>query len=360
MNTATITWIYFENCGTFLQAYALQKAIKKTGHNNVILDDKHIQELYKDKPNLNYYLSCILIWFKSKLHLMQPSVSSMTHPFYEEFRNKYLDVYAEDDYANKYDVYICGSDQIWSPYLPFVGYYYLDFTTKKKIAYAPSVGTRNGNEEYKKKVASCLTSFSYISTREQVGKDLLSELTNKPIKVVVDPTLLLKQEDWNQLVGKNINEDYVFCYFLMPNPWYVNHSVELARKKHIKLKIFYTNSTFYKYNSAVVYGGPKEFLTYIKYSKLVLTDSFHATIFSLIFQRDFITYKRFKDGGEKDQNARIYNLLAPLHLVDRFVGEEGLQNIENRKTINYELVQNIMENMRIDSLSYLKKALTDE
>lgn len=360
MNTATVTWIYFENNGTFLQAYALQQAIKKIGHDNVILDDKHIQELHKVKPNLRYYLGSIFVWFKSKLHLVPPSVSSMTHSFYEEFRNRYLNIYEDDDYANKYDAYICGSDQIWSPYLTFMGYYYLDFTSKKKIAYAPSVGTNNGSEEYKKNVASCLNSFSYISTREQAGKELLSKLTNKPVKVVVDPTLLLRREDWNQLVVTNIKEDYIFCYFLTPNPWYVNHAIELARKKRIKLKIFYTNPTFHKYNSAVVYGGPKEFLTYIKYAKIVLTDSFHATIFSLFFQRDFITYKRFKDGGEKDQNARIYDLLTPLHLVDRFIGQGELQNVEHRKTINYDSVQKIMEDMRIDSLSYLKTAFSDE
>lgn len=360
MNTATVTWINFENNGTFLQAYALQQVIKKMGHNNVILDDQYVQDLNKIKPNLNYYLGRIIIWFKSVFHLVPPSVSSMTHTFYEDFRNRYLTIYEDNDYTNKFDIYICGSDQIWSPYLPFVGYYYLDFTSKKKIAYAPSVGKKIANEDYKKKVTLCLNSFSHISTREQAGKELLSQLTNKPVKVVVDPTLLLRRHDWDLLVDTNIIQNYIFCYFLTPNIWYVNHAIELAKRNHLQLKIFYTAPAFYKYESNVVFGGPKEFLTYIKYAKMVLTDSFHATIFSLVFQRDFITYKRFKDGGEKDQNARIYNLLTPLHLVDRFVGEEELQNVENRETINYESVQNIMEDMRIDSLNYLKTALSDE
>lgn len=360
MNTATVTWINFENNGTFLQAYALQQAIRNMGHNNVILDDRHIQELNKAKPNLNYYIGRIIICIKSFIHMTPPSVSSMTHSYYEDFRKKYLSIYDDIDYMNKFDAYICGSDQIWSPYLPFVGYYYLDFTTKKKIAYAPSVGTRNCNEEYKKKVSHCLNTFSHISTRENTGKELLSQLTNKPVKVVVDPTLLLRREDWDILVNTKIQEDYVFCYFLTPNTWYINHAIELVERNHLRLKIFYTSPTFYKYKSNIVFGGPKEFLTYIKHAKMVLTDSFHATVFSLIFQRDFITYKRFKDGGEKDQNARIYNLLTPLHLVDRFIGQEELQNVENQKTINYDSVQKIMEDMRIDSLSYLKTAFSDE
>lgn len=360
MNTATVTWINFENNGTFLQAYALQQAIRNMGHNNVILDDRHIQELNKVKPNLNYYIGRMIVWVKSVIHLAPPSVSSMTHTYYENFRKKYLSIYENVDYVNKFDAYICGSDQIWSPYLPFVGYYYLDFTTKKKIAYAPSVGTRICNEEYKKKVTPCLNSFSYLSTREQAGKDLLKQLTSKPVKVVVDPTLLLRREDWEQLVDTNINEDYVFCYILTPNIGYINHAIELAHRNHMRLKIFYTSPTFYKYRSDVVFGGPKEFLTYIKYAKIVLTDSFHATVFSLIYQRDFITYKRFKDGGEKDQNARIYNLLKPLHLEDRFVGEDELSLVDNRKTIDYDSVNKTMEDIRIDSLDYLNQALSDE
>lgn len=360
MNTATVTWINFENNGTFLQAYALQQAIKDIGHNNVILDDQHIQDLNKVKPNLNYFLGRTIMWLKSIFHFSPPSVSSMTHSFYESFREKYLSIYDKDDFVNKFDAYICGSDQIWSPYLPFIGYYYLDFTTKKKIAYAPSTGTRICNEEYKRKVSPCLNSFSHISTREEAGKELLLQLTDKPVKVVVDPTLLLRREDWDKLVDKDIEKDYIFCYFLTHNNWYVTHAIEYARVNHLKLKIFYTVPTFYKYKSDVVFGGPKEFLTYIKCAKIVLTDSFHATVFSLLFQRDFITYKRFEDGGEKDQNARIYNLLIPLHLGERFVGENELHSVEDRKPINYESVRDSMEDYRIDSLNYLKNALSDE
>lgn len=360
MKTATVTWINFENNGTFLQAHALQQTIKRLGHNNVILDDRHIQELHKVQYNLNYYIYQVYAWFKSAFHLMPPPVSAVCHPYYEEFRSRYLNIYEGNDYANKYDAYICGSDQIWSPYLPFIGYYYLDFTSKKKIAYAPSVGTNVGNEDYYRNVAPCLKSFSHISTREQAGKELLSQLTDKPIKVVVDPTLLLKREEWEQLVDTKTEEDYIFCYFLTPNPWYVNHAIELAKRQHLKLKLFYTHSDFYRHKADVVFGGPKEFLTYIKYAKLVLTDSFHATVFSLIFQKDFITYKRFKDGGEKDQNARIYNLLTPLHLLDRFVGEEALCKVDNRETIDYESIHSIMEDIRMDSLNYLKTALSDE
>ena len=360
MNTATVTWINFENNGTFLQAYALQYAINNLGHNNVILDDNHIQEQYKVKPNINFYINKALTWFKSSLNLMPPSVYAVSHPYYKEFRNNYLKIYADQDYASKYDAYICGSDQIWSPYLPFMGYYYLDFTSKKKIAYAPSVGTNIGNEDYYQNVAPCLKSFSYISTREQAGKELLSQLTDKTVKVVVDPTLLLKRDDWEKLVDTKAEEDYVFCYFLTPNPWYVNHAIELAKTQHLKLKLFYTHSDLYRHKADVVFGGPKEFLTSIKYAKMVLTDSFHATVFSLIFQKDFITYKRFKDGGEKDQNARIYNLLTPLHLLDRFVGEEELLKVANRRLIDYESICGIMEDLRMDSLNYLKTALSDE
>ena len=89
MNTATVTWINFENNGTFLQAYALQQAIRNMGHNNVILDDRHIQELNKVKPNLNYYIGRIILCVKSFIHSAPPSVSSMTHTYYVDFRKKF-------------------------------------------------------------------------------------------------------------------------------------------------------------------------------------------------------------------------------------------------------------------------------
>lgn len=359
MNTATVTWINYENNGTYLQAYALQQVINKLGHNNVIIDDKHILEQHKVKPNINFYIYKVYSWLRSVFNHQPISAAKVSHRFYQEFRSRHLNIYQGSDYENKFDAYICGSDQIWSPYLPFIGYYYLDFTSKLKIAYAPSVGTSKCGDEYLENVKRCLDSFSFISTRERVGKEVLSKLTDKPVKEVLDPTLLLTRTDWEELVktNDNSNDKYLFCYFLSTDQWYVNYAIEYARKHKLKVIVFYTDSSVSRLQAKIEYGGPEEFLSLIHSAYSVFTDSFHATVFSLLFHRRFITFKRFKDGGERDQNARLYNLLTPINLTSRFIGETDCKNIDKLPPINYEEIENSMDVIRNDSLNYLKIAL---
>ena len=126
MKTATVTWIYYENFGTFLQAYALQRSITKLGHENIIIDDSC------------FYRPSILSKIKKRVTDAIQGRKRMAHKYYVQFSSKYLNIgHSADktsDFSQEYDVYLCGSDQIWSPYLKFNPYYYLGFTEKKKVA----------------------------------------------------------------------------------------------------------------------------------------------------------------------------------------------------------------------------------
>lgn len=350
MKTATVTWIYYENFGTFLQAYALQKCIVEFGHENIIIDDSH------------FFKPGILSRIKKTVMNKIKGKSNKAHLSYADFRKQFLNIGHSagntDNFANSYDVFLCGSDQIWSPYLEFNPYYYLAFTGKKKVAYAPSTGTGICTELYKTNVKPVIEKFDHIAVREEDGAKMLSTFINKEVKVVLDPTLLLTQEEWNCVESKvEVKEPYILCYFLTPNKWYLDYVKEYAKRHNKKVKIFNTCPVYKELDFEIINAGPGEFISYIKNAEKVFTDSFHSSIFSIIYHKDFITFKRFKDGGEKDQNARIANLFKKLRVKEFFIGEEQIDTIETLVLPNYVAVEEALLKFRTESKEYLRNAI---
>ena len=350
MKTATVTWIYHKNFGTFLQAYALQKSIIELGHENIIIDDSQ------------FYKLGIFIRIKKFLMDKIKGRSNKSHRFFADFKKRFLNVGHNtgntDRFANSYDVFLCGSDQIWSPHIEFNPYYYLGFTEKKKVAYAPSTGTSNCSESYKANVKPLVEKFEHIAVREEDGAKMLSTFIDKEIKVVLDPTLLLTQEQWNCVESKvKTNKPYIMCYFLTPNKWYLDYVKEYAKRHNKKIKIFNTNPLYQELGFEVVDAGPGEFISYIKNAEKVFTDSFHSSIFSILYHKDFITFKRFKDGGEKDQNTRIANLFKKLGIKEYFIGEKLVDTIESLSRPNYAAIEETLGKLREESKEYLRNAI---
>lgn len=349
MRTATITWIYYENFGTFLQAYALQKSIMNLGHENVIIDDSFFY-----RPSLKGRIKKYMIDFMTG--------KRFSHKAYQRFRIENLEFENftgnADEIKEKFDVYICGSDQIWSPYLKFNPYYYLGFTSRKKIAYAPSTGTGTCTEQYKQNVKPYINKFSHVAVREEAGQKMLSSFIDKNIDVVLDPTLLLTKDQWDKVECKvNVDSPYIICYFLTPNQWYLNYVKEYAIKHNKHIKIFNTNPLYEEMGFDTVEAGPGEFISFIKNAEKVFTDSFHSSIFSILYHKDVITFKRFDDGGEKDQNARISDLFDKLGITSHFVGKDELDNVEKLEIPNYTEVDEKLSAYRNSSIEYLKNAI---
>lgn len=360
--TATVTWIKYHNFGTYLQAYALQQAVLSLGFQNEILDDSLIgneKKKYTLKRLLKnlYFLikKCILFKFYFQ---RKSSVKSYRH-----FRNKYLlineDILPLDLMADKYDMFICGSDQIWFPSEDiFSPYYYLDFTQKKKIAYAPSIGTSVYPEYFKFKVKPLLEQFSFLSVREKTGSDLLAEFVNKPVATVVDPTLLLKKSHWERFI-RDIDkeeEDYILCYFLTPNPWYLDYVKRFAARKNLPIKIFATHVRYVSWKN-LLFAGPEEFLNAVYKSTYFFTDSFHGSIFSILFEKRFYTFQRFKEDSQLNQNSRVRNLFRLLELDDYFLGINDLDKIDSLPFPDYQKVKMLLEQYRQESMTYLRNAL---
>ena len=363
--TATVTWITYKNFGTFLQAYALQQFILSLGYENNIIDDKVI--VSKKDNFIARIKKKLLIIFSKKCRKYYCNLQESGLK-YEQFKKRQLiidtDLPNYDILNKKYDVFICGSDQIWYPFFlenDSQDYYFASFSNKKKIAYAPSIGVKSMPEYLKTKMNKLVSQFSYISAREIEGCKILGDIVNKEVTHVVDPTLLLNSSQWANLLSPTcIKAGYILLYLLTYNRKYIEVAFGFARQHKLPIKIFFTQKEYYTIPCEKIYGaGPIEFLNQIKNAEYMLTDSFHGSIFSYIFKTQFVTFKRFKDDSELSQNSRVENLLSELGLSQYLIGEDDCSRINRLEKIDFELAEQHINPLIGKSKSYLINALKD-
>lgn len=364
--TATITWVRYHNFGSLLQAYALQKVILSLGYQNMILDDTQVLAPYEMPPKA--WTKRMLKRILDKVYLLRfhkfLKAEAKSKRLAQKFKEIYLSIDTDtlplEKVNSRYDCIICGSDQIWHPNNknPF---YYADFFKGKKIAYAPSIGVKEYPEVFYETFSKPhLDKFTHLSLREEKGAKSLSKLMHKDIPNVIDPTLLLERFDWMKLTLDNEmhRKPYVICYFLSPNKWYLDYAKQFAKEKGLDLRIFYTNAKYKKIGTPII-TGPTGFLSEIKNSAWVLTDSFHATIFSIHFERQFITFQRFGELLDKNIDSRVLNLLEPLGLQERHIDRDNLSSIDGLTSIDYPSVKVKLQLCRENSIKYLLKALSE-
>ena len=360
MKTGTVTWISFRNFGTYLQAYALQKALQNLGCENKIIDDAKVVAAFPKKKFSPIRMLRSIPWLcpkRAEFNRKSAEVAAL----YDEFKNTYIDLdkswYSREELASAYDTYIAGSAQIWSPTSYFDDFYYLGFTDRRKVAYAPSLGTTVYPEHRTETAKTFLQKFASLSVREPQGAALLKEHFGLDAQVVADPTLLLTREDWEKLATESATPQhpYVLCYFLTYNKAYIDYAKEYCRRKGLAMKLLVVRHDFIGLGTDEVYTGPVGFLNAVKGAEAVLTDSFHACIFSMLFEKQFYAFKRFKDGAAVSQNSRIENLLGKVGLSERFLDE--CSPMVDDAAIPYAKVASVLSDMRAESIDYLKNAL---
>lgn len=354
-----LTWHYYENVGSNLQAFALMKTIKDMGFEVEFINYQR-KELHD---------SCIKTFFKTilaKIDSVAPKVLPAKYTFKSfQFQKKHfkttkicMSEKKLNELNKEFDIFVCGSDQIWSP-LVFNRTYFLNFVdnNKYKFSYAPSIGNNYLPDNLKKEYHDLLINFNGISVREEKGRELLEEIGIEA-KVVLDPTFLLKKEEWIEISKQRLEkENYLFCYFLGENYIYRQKIQEFAKKNNIKLIIYSAYSLDEKYCDLHINKiGPEEFLSYIRWSEEVFTDSFHGVVFSLKFEKKFNAFYRFKQDDKKNQNSRIINILGSLNLKDRIIGENQILNEED---IDYNEVNKKLEKLISESKSYLREELNN-
>lgn len=366
---ALMTWFHYHNFGTSLQVTASTYVIRKLGYQadvvNYIPHGKLVTlKGYKD---ISYYMQKIIKKIKNrKIRLVFDEDKEQA---FIDFLNRNINLTNECKTDSdlfllneKYDSFVCGSDQIWAPSL-FNSKYFLDFVedTNKMIAYAPSIGLSKIEDKYVKgRMKECIDRYKYLSIREEQGKQLIKELCGKQAKVVLDPTLLLTSKEWDTMaVPTNQKSPYILCYFLGNNKESWQHVEKLSKKTNIPLKIIPVFSNDLERSYDVVKGvGPGEFLDLVKNASFVCTDSFHGTSFSIIYEKPFYIYERFSNKDRNSQNSRIYNILKLLGLESRLVKDRSVIS-DNPLICGYNEAKRKLKEKREESISYLRNALNE-
>ena len=339
---AILTWLHNNNYGSILQAYALQKFLRDEKYEitNIDLCPSSLEKLRNCIIQGNPLISLLkekMTLFKAEKEYKNKAAFKRKDEKFKSFLNEnfilthtYRKFDDLKDIAGKYDVYICGSDQIWSPMLLNPAYY-LDFlpSSAKKVSYACSFGMDSIPYNKQKRIAKWLKSFCAISVREIAGQKIVKSLLGKDCITTVDPTMLLPAGTWNMIIGNKqiIDEQYLLCYFLSYQRKQWEKASEIAKSKGLKMVTIATTKESCGYGDIVIYdAGPSEWVNLMKNAAFVVTDSFHGSVFSIIYQRQFCVFKRFNDQNKLSQNSRIYTLLSEYGLKDVLV-----EDIDNYK-----------------------------
>lgn len=328
------------NYGAMLQAYATQKALEKIGV------DSELVNLYpkeKEKKNKYSYPSNSIRNLAKNIYSICNHKVRLKSKRFADFHNSMKlskRYYSLDEiYHNPpiYDIHLVGSDQVWNLENGLKGraFYFLDFLSSHEniMSYASSFGSDVINEEDKLILKFLLKKFRYISVREHSGVDLIKKSTGLNAALVMDPTFLLNQEDWEKLAGKYplINDDYILAYGFAKK-LETNQLIDIIKRKYNMPVIGISVSIHHPFNYDSFYqeAGPIEFLNLIKNAKFVITASYHGAAFAIHFKKDFFVSRH------PTRNSRIETMLALTGLEDRMIDLSNSASYKNKKmTINY-------------------------
>ena len=364
---ALMTWFTYKNYGSALQAGALYNTVCKMGYQPEFIDYAP-KGVIQDTSRLDLIGR---LFKKLKSHKIRNYSSKGLDALYDEYYgekfvisqpcNSYAELY---DLNDKYLAFICGSDQIWAP-ICYDSKYFLDFVKNvdKMIAYAPSIGcSKIDNPTVKTNMSRLISRFKNLSVREQKGAELISELTGQTAKVVLDPTLLMNSNEWDEYISEEkvqrISGEYIVGYFLGEADKYMKYVKELSKKLGLPYYVIPVTEKQKGSGRAIPFEvGPKEFVSLIKNATHVCTDSFHGLAFSINYNVPFTVFKRFKDNDPKNQNSRIFNLLKITGLENRLADYKRKVDIDVSKFCDFSKANKSIEIRRKDSKEYLKNAL---
>lgn len=373
------------NFGGLLQAYALPNAIKKyigleAEQIDYIREDQNITET--NRTETKRIRQWVIRYAALFLNIVERPNFMRRKASFQQFineiphSNQTYNCRTVSECTNQYRICICGGDQIWNDFNAtpwFTGedskVFTLQFASAemKKIAYAPSMAVLTMSDEFEDIMKEGLSKLDAISVREKRSVSVLKQLTEKPISVVVDPVLLLTETDWRNLAKtKNIKRKYILCYLLGDSMEQRKAVKKLAQKHHLVIVAFphIVQDAVRKcdlfFGDIQNYDGPREFLGLIQNAEMVITDSFHACVFSMIFQTPFAVFEREKSNEKGNMNSRIYDFLEEYHLERQLVTEEQLAEMNDIPKVDFTYAQDHWKKRRQESLTYLESALKDD
>lgn len=350
-----ITWHYYTNYGSALQAYAMQSSLTSLGWESCIINyrNKRFGKYNPVKEKVKIFLDKTRIFKKYSF-----SFSAFCAEYLHQTSVKYNSGNLRK-IVSKFDVVVCGSDQIWAPNV-FNPVYMLDFVPDgiPKISYAASIGLNEIPDDLVGTYQKLLSRFQAISVREKQGAQLLDQRCGIKSEVVLDPTLLVNVGHWKELEKKvNRKDKFIFCYFLNKDHRY-KEAVQAYAKRH-GVEVIGCSANTEDASWMTILGneiGPCEFLWLIHHAETVFTDSYHGTIFSLLYHKPFITFERFENSDKICQNSRIYQLDDHFCLSQRIIRVTDDTEIVI-DDFDYDMFEQRLCELRKSSMEFLKKAL---
>ncbi len=394
MKKVGIVSIYYnnDNYGGALQAYALSSAIQKLGY-----DAEQIRFTYQrgktehrcvKEMSFGEVISKVasrtfgrvikgarkkMFRFKYGKHdgKVKQAVK-LRHEAFESFKQKSISqseqIYTKETIAEslqQYNAFVTGSDQVWNP-LMCHSIYLLDFvpSDRLKLSYAASVSTTELRPDQQKMFQKSLSDYAGVSVREEQTVSLLQDCGVENAVLSLDPTLLLNREDWDKIASARVvQEEYVFCYFLGEDKENRKIAKAFADKHGLKVvAIPYLMKHYNPWDDAftdicIADIAPDQFVSLIKHAQYVFTDSFHASVFSSIYQKEFFVFNRKE---HKKMNVRIYSLLNILGLEERFCDtskKRTLSYMEQCKPMAQKEISPRFAQEKKTSLRYLSETL---
>lgn len=362
----TITFHASHNYGSVLQAYALAKVIENEGLDVKIInyhskEQRACYTLYKKYSGPtgvfhNAYQRLISVKLKRRNKGFEDFIKT-TLPVTEEIG----DEEALKKYASIFDCYVCGSDQIWNPACQdFSPAYYLNFVAnKKRVAYAPSLGKGEFNEQDKNTIKELLKNIESISVREKQGKEILENLTDKPVEIVCDPVILLGKDGWGKVIPEvKIKKPYMFVYFLENNHGDRGYIDLISKTLGLKVVILSENLNDLFKNYIKRYDTlPLEFVSLIKNAKFVYTNSFHATAFSAMFNVPVASMIAKSKDVKNNNDSRKIDFLTELGLEKNLKKSLTKEEIVEITKTDFTKANERLEKLRNKSRDYLLKAI---
>ncbi len=362
MKVGIVTFHRSHNYGALLQAYALSRWIRENhqakveflnyqpagrkGGYRIFVPIRSPRDLKTNLQNLLRYRTISrryrgFVGFQTKEFTLTPEYSTS-----EEIRR------AKPDH----DAWISGSDQVFRYYGPESDVFYLDFlqgSRAKKIAYAPSFGASNVEEQHQQRVSELLRGFDFLSCRESEGAELIRRISGLEAELVVDPVFLLSREQWRELfVAPSISGRYILVYAL------VGYQKQLEIAKRIKALtglpiyvIYPTRITDGEVAQTLCTTDPYQFGGLIDRADYVVTDSFHGLAFSLLFQKNFFCHIALQHSA-----SRHRSLLGLLGLTARMIDDPAAINTADIG-VDYSIAASTLSDMITGSKKYLDNAL---
>ena len=388
--TAIVSCYFQHNYGSMLQAYATQMVLDKLGYENETIDISGFNREIK-KAKLLYFAKASLTSdiLLSKLGMVKnvliKKFSKNQYARLSKVRAEKFDAFSckqfrlSPQYSSKaelgnkckdnYSSVLVGSDQLWLPGNIAADYYTLNFVPEavNSIAYATSFGQSSLPKDSAKKAEIFLKKIKHIGVREESGRKLVKEIADRNVPVVCDPTLLFTGDEWMVIQTKEpiVEGKYILCYFLGNNPPHREFAKRLKEATGCKIIALTHLDEFVKsdegYADETPYDiDPSDFLNLIRNAEYVCTDSFHCSVFSILYKRRFFTFRRYSRNTKQSTNSRLDTLFNMAGITGRLMtGNEDIQCCVDMK-IDYDHVLKNLEKIREESYQYLIAALVDK